>query len=89
MKNYTFYKKDYSTVEFLLSIKEIKLKFLEYLCSKGRAWVEHYQLGFAVQLCFINEPDGLNASMDFEDQKDLCMKLDKIKVDYLCKYNVN
>lgn len=62
MTEYDFWKENKLDQKFTLRIEEFKEKFLVWMQTKEKSWLEHYYANLI--LIFITDPSGLNAAFE-------------------------
>jgi hypothetical protein len=83
MEQYTFYKDNKLDQEFTLTLDEIKSRFIDWMKTKEKSWLEYYSLYGYLPIAFIGEPTGLYSTIDNENCKLLIDSLNSTKWEYL------
>jgi hypothetical protein len=80
MRTYNFWKENRQKGLFQLTFLEIKTKFIEWMKTKERSWMDYYYMNlFDV---FVMAPDGLNSVMESEDLHELRNELNDVKKEF-------
>lgn len=87
MKTYKFFKANRLDQEFTLSLEEIKVKFIEWLKTKEKSYLQYYCGALAQP--FIMDKDGLDSAMNREDYEKLGEDLKETKWEYLKSIGIN
>jgi len=82
MIEYNFWKENRLDQKFTLGIEEFKTKFLEWMETKEKSWLEHYCMNLV--LIFITDPSGLNST--FENEVGVIEEIDTLIKDAKWKY---
>lgn len=73
---FTFYKDNRNDGQYSLTVEEIKEKYLAWLKTKERSWVEYY--GHRTVWAFISDKDGLSSVVGdpayYADLEDMLME---------------
>lgn len=81
-KSFTFWKENRISQEYVLTLNELKEKFIDYMKSKEKDWLKYYCMSLVPN--FIRMPDGLNSVTESPFiEGEITKFLNPIKWDYL------
>ncbi len=82
---WTFWKENSLNQKYQLPLKEIVKKFLEWMKSKEKSWLEHYAFsGIQTIVVFVGDKEtGLNSVAEQETYEELYEALEESKDKYL------
>jgi hypothetical protein len=88
MKTFDFYKDNRADNKFTLTFGEVKEKFIKFMKTKKKSWLEYYCFNYNIQNSFIGTFSGLCSTMEEVPRKELCEMLNECKWDYLNKLGI-
>ena len=85
LNSWVFFKDNKKNRAYSLSLEELKIKYLDWLKTKDKSWLEYY--GYNIQSMYIfigdsEESKGLNSTSVMEDGEEQWKSLRVVRVDY-------
>lgn len=80
MEKFTFYKENKISGKYELPLDEIKTKFVEWMKTKEKDWLEYYISNLENE--FVCSPDGLNSVLEKGKSYSLSDELRKTKIEF-------
>jgi hypothetical protein len=82
MNKFDFWKENKMDQHFQLDQMELTMKFCDWLTTRSREWLDHYDSTTVID-CFITDKPGLNSVYESTQLEEIVKLLKPVKVRYL------